>query len=88
MAMDLALKRYLPRLASFFEFLSGPEVLLITGILSPSPLVTPIQELSATNDEIGKLAELKMVPLMSPEWKMNYNSTVRAAFENPEMRRP
>jgi hypothetical protein len=87
-ALNLALKRYLPRIAAFFEFLDGPEVLLVTGILSPSPLVTPIQELNTTNDEIGRLVSLKITPFMSSDWKTNYGAAVKDVFDGPEIRKP
>jgi hypothetical protein len=41
-ATDLAIKRYFPLLASVLEFAEGPVVLVATGILSPSPLQTPL----------------------------------------------
>jgi hypothetical protein len=86
-AKNLAIKRFFPMLASVMEFAEGPVVLLVTGIISPSPMQTPAQELRATNDELGRLL-LTKTPILLPNWKTRYSTVVQDAFEGPTIQKP
>jgi hypothetical protein len=81
-ATDLAIKRYFPLIASVLEFADGPVVLFVTGVLSPSPLITPLQELKQTNDEVGKLLMDKIFPSLKPGWKDQYDLSIREGFRD------
>jgi hypothetical protein len=86
LAFDMMFKRYLPRLASIVEFADGAGEVL--AFLSPSPLVTPVQELAQTNKELGDLMTSKVLPVMSPDWKVDYSKIVEDSFPEVHFRQP
>jgi hypothetical protein len=87
-ATNLVIKQYFPLLASILEFADGPVVLVVTGIVSPAPLQTPIQELKATNDDLGKLLLEKLSPVLKFNWRTLYSTTVQEAFSGPVVQKP
>jgi hypothetical protein len=84
LAFDMAFKKYLPRLASIGEY--AGDVAVIIEVLSPSPLVTPVQELATTNKDIGDLLAKKV--LMSSDWKVDYAKSVEDAFQGAQIVKP
>lgn len=88
-AFDLAFKKYLPRVASFVEFVEDADGAgEIIEALSPSPLITPVQELSETNKELSDLMMNKVFPIMSPVWKAEYSKIVGDSFREAQIRQP
>ena len=87
-ALDLAIKKFFSRLASVLEFADGPVVLIVVGILSPSPLETPIQELNSTNQELGSLMASKVFPMLSSDWKTDYSESVKDSFQGAQISKP
>lgn len=59
-SLELALKRYLPRLAAAVEFASGPYVTFFYNLLAPSPISNEFTAAKLTNAEINALVLSKL----------------------------
>lgn len=75
-ALDQAIKRFFPRLAGLIAFTEGPAVVAVYTFFSPSPTVTPIQELKLTNDELSQGLLVKLAPVLRFGWRDEFSKSV------------
>lgn len=87
-ALDLAIKKYFPRLASIFAFAEGAVVTSAMVFLSPSPIVTPIQELQSTNDDLSRLLRIKLSPWLRHDWRQRYSGIIQTALDDLALPKP
>ncbi|MDX0849158.1 hypothetical protein GOD74_12115 [Sinorhizobium medicae] len=87
-ALDLAIEKYFPRLATIIAAAEGPVAVALMTFLAPSPIVTPIQELQSTNDELSRLLWLKIGPWLVPDWRQQFNTKIQDALDGSTLPKP
>lgn len=87
-ALDLAIERYFPRLATILAVAEGPVAVAVMTFLAPSPTVTPLQELHATNQELSRLLWLKIEPWLFPDWRKRYNGMIQLTLDGQSLPKP
>jgi hypothetical protein len=80
-ALDMALERYLPRLAALIGILNSGWVLGFYMLLAPSPIANDFTAAKPVNDEINKLLFDKLDAFMPLNWRDNYSSMMERAFQ-------
>jgi hypothetical protein len=80
-AIDLAIKRYLPRLAAMLALAEGPVVQGLLVWLSPTPTSTPIQELMFLNDELAMIWSARMASVLKSSWRTEYSAAVAQGMQ-------
>ncbi|MGX1786085.1 hypothetical protein ACWIGM_05070 [Bosea sp. NPDC055332] len=79
--VDQAIKRFFPTLAAIFAFAEGPVGEALFILFSPTPTVTPIQQLKLHNDDLAKVLLVRMTPLLNPDWKWRYNTAISEVLQ-------
>ncbi|MGO7585937.1 hypothetical protein ACC689_29035 [Rhizobium ruizarguesonis] len=75
-ALDQAIARFFPKLAAVSAYAEGPAAVAIMTFLAPSPTVTPIQELQATNNDLASALAIKLFASLRGGWRQEFNNTI------------
>jgi len=71
-ALTLALKKYLPRMAAMLGLLESINFWWL--LLAPSPIANDFTQARPENDEIQRRLQLKLMAHMSINWKTQYRA--------------
>ena len=72
-ALDIALKKYLPSLAAFLGLLSSGYAQAFFILLAPSPIANDFTQARLENEEINKLLRSKLDNFLLPNWPQKYD---------------
>jgi hypothetical protein len=81
LALDAALKRYIPRLAAVVELASGPYVAFFWNLIAPSPIANDFTAAKPDNAEINRLVMSKLPSPTAFTIRQLYPELFRKSYE-------
>lgn len=80
-ALGIALKKYLPRLAAAVGMLASSIAIDFYVVLAPSPIANEFTEARLANEEIHKILHTKLDAVLLAPWQTGYDEMISRTYQ-------